>query len=91
MLALHVPLDPNEGWNAYLARMAMTGLPLYPRADSYFVNNYPPLSFYAVGALGVFIHDMVAAGRLIALVAYGAVAICLRAVLQRFGASFGAP
>ena len=24
-ISLHVPLDPNEGWNAYLAHAAMTG------------------------------------------------------------------
>ena len=30
-IGLRVPLDPNEGWNAYHALAAMTGAPLYPR------------------------------------------------------------
>ncbi|HEY6578872.1 MAG TPA: hypothetical protein VIY09_06080, partial [Rhizomicrobium sp.] len=48
---LHVPLDPDEGWNAYNAVAAMAGRGLYPAASSLMVNNYPPLSFYLVGCL----------------------------------------
>src|SRR5215467_9564990 len=32
VLFLHIPLDPNEGWNAYHAASAMGGTPLYPAA-----------------------------------------------------------
>ena len=49
-IGLHVPLDPNEGWNAYHALAAMSGQALYPH--DLMVNNYPPLSFYVVGAAG---------------------------------------
>jgi len=53
MIPLHVPLNYNEGWNAYFAARAVgvAAGPLYP-ADGLAFNNYPPLSFYAVGALG---------------------------------------
>src|SRR5437660_10308378 len=39
---LHVPLDPNEGWNAYHAAAAMAAGNPYPPAGSLMVNNYPP-------------------------------------------------
>lgn len=72
VLWLHVPLDPNEGWNAYHAVAAVSGSPLYPSGDM--IDNYPPLSFYLVGALGRVLGDAIFAGRLLALLAYGAVA-----------------
>ena len=68
-----VPLDPNEGWNAYHALAAMAGHGLYPSAQSHMINNYPPLSFYLVGVLGRMLGDMIVAGRLISFAALGAV------------------
>jgi hypothetical protein len=41
----------TEGWNAYLQDAAGSFSKLYPAADSLTGNNYPPLSFYAVGLL----------------------------------------
>ncbi len=67
-ILLHVPLDPNEGWNAYLAHAAIAGQALYPAGD--FINNYPPLSFYLVGALGWLSGDAIIAGRIVSLVAF---------------------
>jgi uncharacterized membrane protein len=52
-------------------------MPLYPSHDKLITNNYPPLSFYIVGALGWLIGDMVLAGRLLSL---GAVAVTAVAV-----------
>ena len=63
-----MPLDPNEGWNAYLARAAVTGAPLYPQG--LMINNYPPLSFYIVGALGTITGDPIVAGRLVSLISF---------------------
>jgi len=71
---LHVPLDPNEGWNAYHALHAMSGGGLYPPRDSFLFNNYPPLSFYIVGALGSLIGDNIVAGRILSLLATPGVA-----------------
>ena len=70
VVPLHVPLDPNEGWNAYHAVAAMAGRGLYPSAQSFLTNNYPPLSFYVVGFLGVVVGDAIVAGRAISLVAF---------------------
>ncbi len=71
-IPLHIPLSYNEGWNAYFDQRAVgidTG-PLYPAADSLVFNNYPPLSFYLVGAFGRYVFgDMIVAGRLVALMA----------------------
>jgi hypothetical protein len=83
----HVPLDPNEGWNAAHALAAMAGRGLYPPPDALMVNNYPPLSFYAIGALARYGSDAVIAGRWIALAAYLATAVCIAAVLRRMDCS----
>ncbi len=69
VIGVHVPLDPNEGWNAYLAMAAMAGH-TYPDAHGYVVNNYPPLSFYVVGVVGRIVGDAVVAGRILSLVAF---------------------
>src|ERR1700736_4104517 len=67
------PLDPNEGWNAAHALAAMAGRALYPPPQSLMVNNYPPLSFYIVGALARLTGDAVIAGRILALLSFLAV------------------
>ena len=85
VVGLHVPLDPNEGWNAYHAMAAMSGSPLYPGSENYLVNNYPPLSFYIVGALGRSIGDYIVAGRIISLLSLGVVAFGIFAASTRMG------
>jgi hypothetical protein len=81
-LALQVPLDPNEGWNAYHTRAAMAGAALYPGPASLMFNNYPPLSFYVVGLLG---GDPIVAGRIVSLVALAAVTAEICAGLRVLG------
>jgi hypothetical protein len=63
-----IPNDYNEGWNAFWADVAMHGGALYPAPDSAIANNYPPLSFFIVGAVGRLVGDNLLAGRLVALV-----------------------
>ena len=72
---LHLPVDQNEGWNAYHALVALSGGTLYPPADSFISTNYPPLSFFVVGYAGKLIGDNIIAGRLIALASLLAVAV----------------
>jgi len=84
---LQVPLDPNEGWNAYHAAAAMQGGPLYPAAQNYLVNNYPPLSFYLAGALGLVTGDPIVAGRLLSLLAVLGIACGLFAAARAMGCS----
>jgi MFS family permease len=62
-----IPLDPNEGWNAYFGDAAIHGGVLYPPADALITNNYPPLSFYIVGGIGYLTGNTIFAGRAIAL------------------------
>ncbi len=69
----YIPLNYNEGWNAYWADAAMHGQPLYPDAESPVVDNYPPISFFVVGLAGKMIGDNVMAGRLIAVIALFAI------------------
>ena len=70
-----VPRGYNEGWNAFVTQRAMGGdLPLYPQDQTLHVNNYPPLSFYVVGALGWFVGDNILAGRIVSLAATLAIA-----------------
>jgi hypothetical protein len=66
-LGRFIPLDPNEGWNAYFGEAAIDGSRLYPPRDSLITNNYPPLSFYVVGGIGYLTGDNIFAGRVIAL------------------------
>jgi MFS family permease len=67
MLGRYIPLDPNEGWNAYFGEAAIHGGVLYPPADALITNNYPPLSFYIVGGIGYLTGNSIFAGRIIAL------------------------
>ncbi len=80
-----VPLDPNEGWNAFFAQAAVGGGDLYPPPGSLIVNNYPPLSFFIVGALGWVFGDNIFAGRWVALLSMTAVAVNLFLWLRATG------
>ena len=82
-IGAHVPLDPNEGWNAYLDRAAISGEALYPHG--LMINNYPPLSFYIVGALSTITGDAIVAGRLLSLIAFFAVAGGIIVTLREMG------
>jgi hypothetical protein len=64
---------PTEAWNAYFQDAAAAGRPLYPAADQLIANNYPPLSFYAIGNLGTIFGDNLFVGRAVSIVAL----ICL--------------
>ena len=59
----------TEGWNAYFQDVAAIGGRLYPEPGALTVNNYPPLSFYAIGLLGKIFGDTLFVGRAISLVA----------------------
>jgi hypothetical protein len=77
----HVPLDPNEGWNAAHAMAAQ----LYPPSGSLMVNNYPPLSFYLVRAVTPLTGDAIVAGRIIAMAAFLLVCAGIAAALRTMG------
>src|ERR1700722_15509924 len=62
-------IGPTEGWNAYHQDAAFTA-GLYPPAGTLTVNNYPPLSFYAVAALAKLVGgDSLYVGRALTILA----------------------
>lgn len=81
----HISLDPNEGWNAIHAAHAMGTSPLYDSAKSLMVNNYPPLSFYAVGVVGKLLGDFVLGGRIVSLGGFTAICIEIALALRAMG------
>ncbi len=87
-IPLHIPLNYNEGWNAVLDARAVTpgAGPLYPPSDSFLFDNYPPLGFYVVGALGRYVFgDMIVAGRLVALLSLSGAAWLIALCVRRLG------
>lgn len=82
---VHSYRNYNEGWNAYHAVAAMTGGALYPHAPSLMVNNYPPLSFFIVGALGRVTGDMIVAGRIVSLISTVVAGWAVYAIARRIG------
>jgi hypothetical protein len=73
----HAPLDYNEGWMAYHAASLSLGRPLYPTPPRFFINNYPPLSFYVLAAIGWATGDPIAGGRALALATFIIVTLLL--------------
>jgi hypothetical protein len=82
----HVAFDWGEGWNAYHAAAAMAGRPLYPDPATMMFNNYPPLSFYLVGAAGFLTGDNIVAGRLISLLSVAVLGAGMVLSLRALGA-----
>ena len=84
---LRVEIDVNEGWNAHFADAALGRRPLYPAPDELITNNYPPLSFYATGAVGRLVGDAVFAWRLLSLLAVLATGGLVAVGVREFGGS----
>jgi hypothetical protein len=71
-----IEIWPTEGWNAYFQDAAAAGLPIYPVAGSLVGNNYPPLSFYAIGFVGKVLGlNNLFVGRVVSLIALVSIAI----------------
>lgn len=67
-IGLHIPLEYNEGWNAYLSDVAVNGSAasdLYPPWFFSITNNYPPFSFYIVGYVSKLCGDEIISGRIV--------------------------
>ena len=87
---MRFPFDPNEGWNAFHAASAFEGPALYPPVGSFYFNNYPPLSFYAVRSLGALLGDHIVAGRILAVASFACLLTCTALAASALGASRGA-
>ena len=77
----------NEGWNAYHADAAIRGAQLYPPPDGLVANNYPPLSFYLVGALARLFGDALYVGRALSILATLGIGVAAFMVVRHFGGS----
>jgi hypothetical protein len=77
----------NEGWNAYHAASAMQDpRALYPAPTSLLTNNYPPLSFFIVGAVARLTgQDAIIAGRLVAFLSTLGIGLCLGFAARAMG------
>lgn len=78
-------IDYNEGWNAFLQSLVLTGASPYTEAGPLFFNNYPPLSFYLVGGLGAVLGDPVLAGRLLSILAVVTIIASCGIVVRKAG------
>jgi len=88
---LMIPINYNEGCNAYFVSAVLSHTPLYFPPDALLTNNYPPLSFYLEAPLASLMGDAIFAGRLVAWLAFAAaaafiVAICYRLQRDRIAA-----
>jgi hypothetical protein len=81
-IAVKFSFNVNEGWNAYWADAAQKGLDLYPGPSSFKLNNYPPLWFYATGALGRIVHDNIQAGRILSGIALFLTAVIVGLIVR---------
>jgi len=86
-IGLHLPLNFNEGWNAYHAADVAAGRPLYPDPAGQFFTNYPPLSFYVIAPIGRLLGDQMLAGRLVSLVSLAAWVALVAVVARRLRCS----
>ena len=89
LLPMHFSPDPNEGWNAFQALRATGAGLLYPPADALTGNNYPPLSFLLIGAIGRLMGDQIIAGRLVALGSVIGIAGLIAVIVRRLGGGRG--
>ena len=72
LIPAHIPLNYNEGWNAFHSADLAAHRALYPDPPAFFFNNYPPLSFFATAPLGHALGDHMVAGRIVASLAFAA-------------------
>jgi hypothetical protein len=81
-------IDRNEAWNAYHVDSVLNGLPLYPATGSLVINNYPPLSFYLIGAVSLLTSDVILTGRLVSLLSTLGISSCVFMCVSAFSGSY---
>jgi hypothetical protein len=84
-IPLHLPINYNEGWNAYHVQRLRSGLPLYPDTGL-FSNNYPPLPFYLVAWVSRWIADPIVAGRVLSVAGFAVWFGLIVPIARRLGA-----
>jgi Dolichyl-phosphate-mannose-protein mannosyltransferase len=87
-ITANVSLNYNEGWNTYRQHMAAEGSPLYAAPPTFFITNYPPLSFHLVGFLSQLTGDVTATGRTVALISLVVTCLLVTAISRHLTASW---
>jgi hypothetical protein len=75
----------NEGWNAYFADAAGRGGTLYPSPDTLVANNYPPLSFYALGWAQKVFGDALYIGRVLSILSTLGIGALIARIVRQLG------
>lgn len=84
-------IGPNESWNAYHQDAVIAGEPLYPAPGGFTVNNYPPLSFYAIGWIASWTGaDPLFVGRVFSVLAILGLAAMIAVIIKQLGGSLTA-
>ncbi len=78
------PLNYNEGWNVYFVAKLLAGQPLYVPLDRFPLTplNYPPLSFFIIGALSAWTGDILLTGRVVTLLSSVLVAAAIYGIVK---------
>jgi hypothetical protein len=86
-LSSHILKNYNEGWNAYHILAAVQDpATLYPPRVSLMTNNYPPLSFFLVGAVAKLTGDAIIAGRIVSFASVIGIGVLLALAARAMGA-----
>lgn len=83
----NIDINYNEGWNAYFQARAINGGTLYSEHSMFFFCNYPPLSFFLVGALGHLLGDPILAGRLVSIAALALIILTIARIVRFSGSN----
>ncbi len=87
-LNAHILKNYNEGWNAYhIMAASRDPAALYPPQESFFGNNYPPLSFFLAGAVAKLTGDAIIAGRIVSFACVIGTGLCLGLAARAVGCS----
>jgi hypothetical protein len=83
-----VEISYNEGWNVYHAVTAAHHLPLYTQKYGWTTVNYPALSFYLVARLHRAGLSYLAAGRLLASIAFPVSCLLVGLIVRRLNGDY---
>ena len=84
-LPFKIGKDYNEGWSGFYAERIFDSNQLYPKYTDLISNNYPPISFYFVGTIGLLMEDNILAGRIIALFSLFIVSYMIMLSIKQLG------
>ena len=73
----------NEGFSVYFQDIAAHGGRIYGAPPQYFWATYPPVSYHLVGWLGLVLHDINVAGRIVAFLSYLAIGMLAALIVRQ--------